>query len=576
LKLAYDLLVAIFAKYGEAMIANTPSRLLSALALSLLLCAPASQAKKSADEKAEEKSKSTDAATTGSADDSPAPCASWTDPLNPPRAALLCIHGLGLNSDAYRNIGRRLSHRGISVYAIDVRGFGSWMRSNGNTQLDFDATLRDIKNTLETIHRANPGLPVFLLGESMGGAIALRAASMYPQEIQGLISAVPAGDRFGQKKEDLKVALDVLGHGLHKEFDIGKSIVTQATQNTKQQKEWETDPLNRMDLSAAQLMQFQHFMNDNIPAAKKITDLPVLLVQGTLDKLVRPEGSWQIFEAIESKEKSFLAFPSEHLIFEYGGTKTEADARKSAQIAATWIYEHLSDKGSVPPSYTAMRSMLTSPGSEVENADEQSPNTANHPLMSDAMHKAIDLYNKNAFADAVTAFQAVVGSDPNNVDAHIWLGLSYEKTGRPGLAIAEAMKARTLGKNSHQAQRANQALEQLAEDPANQPNRSQVKANNLTQGKPTVLIFGATWCAESSQDDALIAHGKKYFGNQVQFIKYNIDDQASSDVVKQFSIGPIPTYIFLNADGSVKSTQLGQDSLANFIVDIESIAQQVH
>lgn len=271
------------------------------------------------------------------ADISSAPCSSWLDPLTPPKAALLCIHGLGLNSSAYKNLGLRLSHRGISVYAIDVRGFGSWMQSQGNTQLDFDATLSDIKAALQYIHKSNPGLPVFLLGESMGGAIALRAASLYPQDIQGLISAVPAGDRFGQKKEDLKVAFDALRHGLHKEMHIGTSIIGRASDNPLLQEAWASDPLNRLDLSPAQLLQFQRFMNDNLAAAQKITSIPVLMVQGTLDRLVKPEGSWEIFTAMNNREKTFLAFPSEHLIFEYGGTKTAAEARKSAQIAATWI-----------------------------------------------------------------------------------------------------------------------------------------------------------------------------------------------------------------------------------------------
>ena len=508
-------------------------------------------------------------------DTTSAPCISWVDPLNPPRAALLCIHGLGLNSAAYRNLGTRLSHRNISVYAIDVRGFGSWMKSQGHTDIDYDATLGDIKAALENIHKANPGLPVFLLGESMGGAIALRAASLYPGEIQGLISAVPAGDRFGQKKEDFRVAFDVLTHGLHKEFDIGKSIVGQATDNRKQQSAWESDPLNRMELSPAQLMQFQHFMNENIEAAKKINSIPVLMVQGTLDRLVKPEGSWELFAAMENKEKTFLAFPSEHLIFEYGGTKTEAEARKSAQIAATWIFEHLPDQSGLPISYTAMQSMFSSSGSLVENteAGATTPDLG-RPVMSAAMQNAVALFQEKDFTGAVAAFKTIVASDPNNVDAHIWLGLSYEKTAQPVLAMSEALTARDLGKTAHQALRANQALSQFAADPANRQNLSSIKASTVTGGTPTVLVFGAPWCVESSEDDTMIEHGKRYFGNTVQFKKYDIGDPASASVVKEFSVGPIPTYVFLNADGSVRSTQLGHSSLANFIVGVESIVGQ--
>ena len=82
-----------------------------------------------------------------------------------------------------------MAKRGVATYAIDVRGFGSWMKAEGHEEVDFQACLNDVKTALETIHAAHPGLKVFLLGESMGGAIALRAASMYPQLIDGLISS---------------------------------------------------------------------------------------------------------------------------------------------------------------------------------------------------------------------------------------------------------------------------------------------------------------------------------------------------------------------------------------------------
>ncbi|MBU6452852.1 MAG: alpha/beta fold hydrolase [Cyanobacteria bacterium REEB67] len=508
------------------------------------------------------------------ADDSPAPCVSWVDPLTPPHAALLCIHGLGLNSGAFTNFGRRLSHRGISVYAIDVRGFGSWMKAGGSKKLDFDGTIRDIKNTLDTIHRLNPDLPVFLLGESMGGAIAIRAASLYPESIQGLISAVPAGDRFGGKKEDLKVALETLGHGFRKQFDIGQSIVNQATQNKVQQEVWEEDPLNRMDLSPLQLMQFQHFMDDNIPAAKKITSIPVLIVQGSLDKLVRPQGSWDIFNAMGNRDKSFLAFPSEHLVFEYGRTKSLAEARKSAQIAAVWIYEHLSDKDKRPFSYLAMRNILAERSNDAVAAagDNAGASPQDRPdTTSDAMIAAEALFQAAKYKEAIPAFQAVIAAEPKNVDAHIWLGLAYEHDGQPALAFGQALQARRQSAGSHQSMRVNEALSQISADPASQPDRSGTKAPDLTDGKPTVLVFGAPWCVESSQDDSMIAHCRKYFGPAVQFKKYNIDEAASAEVVKQFGIGPIPTYVFLTPDGSVKSTQLGHSSFANFVLGVQAI-----
>ncbi|MDR3612067.1 MAG: alpha/beta fold hydrolase [Candidatus Obscuribacterales bacterium] len=266
-----------------------------------------------------------------------APCLSWVDPLQPTACCLLCIHGLGLNSGSYDSFGQRMASHGIATYAIDVRGFGSWMKAQGHSEVDFDSCLSDVQVALKSIRAAHPGKSIFLLGESMGGAIALRATSMYPDLIDGLISSVPAGERFKQKKTDLKVALEFLT-GPNKQHNIGKSVIEQATKNEKLRDDWEDDPLDRMDLSAKELIQFQKFMNDNHEVAKQITNTPVLVVQGSRDKLVKPEGTWDIYNEIVSGQKDFLAVPSEHLIFEVQQDHGTAFDEKVASMIDAWIF----------------------------------------------------------------------------------------------------------------------------------------------------------------------------------------------------------------------------------------------
>src|SRR5262249_16857621 len=77
-------------------------------------------------------------------DTNSAPCVSWISPLLKPKLALLCIHGLGLYSNDYANFGQKMAMRGINTYAIDVRGFGSWMKSEGHENVDFKGCLEDI------------------------------------------------------------------------------------------------------------------------------------------------------------------------------------------------------------------------------------------------------------------------------------------------------------------------------------------------------------------------------------------------------------------------------------------------
>lgn len=270
-----------------------------------------------------------------------APCLSWIDPDKPVRAALVCVHGLGLHNGTYEDFGKRMAKLGIATYAIDVRGFGSWMEASGRERVDFDGCLADMKSTLGVIHRAHPDIPVFVLGESMGGAIALRTAALFPDQLSGLISSVPAGDRFQQKRTALKVAFHLL-EGPNKQFNVGQGVIEQATQKKELRDAWCNDPLARMNLSPKELIQFQAFMNQNHESAREIKATPVLIVQGCKDHLVRPEGTVELYNELATRDKQLeLINNAEHLIFEESQF-TDAEV----ELVANWINKHLpSGKG---------------------------------------------------------------------------------------------------------------------------------------------------------------------------------------------------------------------------------------
>ena len=267
------------------------------------------------------------------------PYKTWIAPGRRPVACLLCIHGLGLHAGSFEFLGSKASRRGIAVYAMDVRGFGEWMNAGGKTQVDFDHCLADVKAMLIAIRSNNPNTQVFVLGESMGGAIALRAASLFPELIDGLISSVPAEERFQQKKTSAKVAMNILRP--RRKFDIGSDIVDQATTSESLKQEWKGDPLDRLDLTSKELIQFQMFMNDNHNSAAHITRLPVLIVQGTKDKLVKPEGTWELFNELATEDKVFLAVPGEHLIFEEAQLQNQMLREQNMKLVSTWVLSKL-------------------------------------------------------------------------------------------------------------------------------------------------------------------------------------------------------------------------------------------
>jgi alpha-beta hydrolase superfamily lysophospholipase len=259
------------------------------------------------------------------------------DPRLPLRCWLICIHGLSLNRDAYDAFAEEICKQGVGVISFDVRGFGSYRNDPAYQRIDFDAIIGDIKQILAHLRSDYPQVPLYVLGESMGGAIALRIGAVAPDLVDAVVSSVPAGRRFGARKTDLNVAYHWLTNK-HKQFDIGTRIVDRATKDASLRAEWADDPETRLKLSASELFKFNHFMNQNIKYVHDIKKTPVLIYQGYSDKLVKPTGTFELYRAISVKDKDLVIVGhAEHLIFE----EDQFDPIVVHGLVG-WINEHLS------------------------------------------------------------------------------------------------------------------------------------------------------------------------------------------------------------------------------------------
>ena len=106
-----------------------------------------------------------------------------------PRAALLLLHGACDYSGAFDSVGGKLARAGFAVMAYDQRGFGA-TQSRGTWAGD-DRLVRDVGEAAEFFRtRLQPGLPLFVLGESMGGAVAIHAAAEQ-LDVAGLVLLAP-------------------------------------------------------------------------------------------------------------------------------------------------------------------------------------------------------------------------------------------------------------------------------------------------------------------------------------------------------------------------------------------------
>lgn len=473
------------------------------------------------------------------------PCLAWVRPGVPTKAVLLCVHGLGLNSKSWEAFGERMSAQGLPTYAIDVRGFGSWMEAKGRKNVNFKACIEDVRGTLEWISKAHYGKPVFLVGESMGGAIVLQCAAAYPDLMSGLISACASGDRFKEKKMNLAVALHLVAGGPRRDFDIGKSVVNQATHNPELREHWAEDPLNRMDLSPRDLVQFQAFMNGNHDAAKEIKSLPVLMVQGSKDGLVKPEGTEELYQELATKEKEMMMVPnSEHLIFEEGQCSDQV-----LQQVAQWIDKY-------------------SEGAKPVAADPVSQSTS---LLAEARAAL----KEDKLSIAFKTLHAAAKRSAKDPEVHYLLGVAHYKAHHPLLAFRQFRLARRYAKSgSAVSKNANAMMMSLPQSVVQSDEHGLLRPSNQIFGKkPAVVLFNAKWCEPCKDMSATAAEIEKRYGDKLLLQTIDVDDPNNEAIVDYYGIGPVPTTVFLTQEGDVVQFQVGYAGLDGMIKGVEKILQ---
>lgn len=264
------------------------------------------------------------------------PVVSWANVSGKRLATIVCLHGLGVENRAFLSSAAELNSRGYIVYSMDARGFGSWSQTKGMEHLDFSRTLSDIRNIVQLLREETPGTPIFLLGESMGGAIVLQAADDLSGLISGVISSVPSAERHQQRRMALTTAIHFV-FGPKDAFSIADYVSQRATENEMLRTVWGKDPKSKMEYTPIELIKFDSFMRDTKKQAAKIDKLPILITQGLADRLVKPRGTFEIFDAIKSVDKTLLLIgTAEHLMFE-----TTSPSPVLIDSLDSWLKKHL-------------------------------------------------------------------------------------------------------------------------------------------------------------------------------------------------------------------------------------------
>jgi alpha-beta hydrolase superfamily lysophospholipase len=136
----------------------------------------------------------------------------WEPENAAPRAAVQITHGMGEHAQRYEHVAQALNDAGFVVYAQDHRGHGASGDPAAYGDLGeggWTGLVTDIGLLSEKIRADHPGLPLILLGHSMGSFAAQQYLLDHSDALDGLVLTGTAAIDLLEPALDLDVPLDL-------------------------------------------------------------------------------------------------------------------------------------------------------------------------------------------------------------------------------------------------------------------------------------------------------------------------------------------------------------------------------
>jgi alpha-beta hydrolase superfamily lysophospholipase len=230
----------------------------------------------------------------------------WLPRLTRPRAVLINLHGLGDHSGLYPTLAGYFPARGIALYAYDMRGNG---RSSGQRAYlrSWDDYRGDLHAFLELVREWEPGVPLFLLGNSLGGLVVLEYALLRPRGLAGIVAAAPPLGKLG-----VPPVLMALGRAMSRimprlSLQVGMDL-TGLARDPAVVEALLSDPLFHRR-GTARLSTEVTAAITRVQEGAGTLAVPLLILHGSADRMVPPDGSREFFSKVRFSDREFREYP---------------------------------------------------------------------------------------------------------------------------------------------------------------------------------------------------------------------------------------------------------------------------
>ena len=246
------------------------------------------------------------------------------------RASVLIIHGLGEHGGRYERAAGIFAGAGFDTWALDLRGFGA---SGGRRAYveRMDVWLDDVADRLAALR--DLGLPVVLLGHSVGGLVCLRyAESDRPQPDLLVLSAPAVAGNVPAWKKVFARALGAVAPTVTVKNAIDGSVLSR---DPAVGADYVADPLNVHSTTTRLGAVLFNAQGPAIADRARIR-VPAMVIHGGLDHLV-PTASSAVFGGLPGVERRVYDGLAHETFNEPEGPEVVAEV-------AAWITAHLPEQ----------------------------------------------------------------------------------------------------------------------------------------------------------------------------------------------------------------------------------------
>ncbi|GFZ24133.1 alpha/beta hydrolase [Eubacterium callanderi] len=214
------------------------------------------------------------------------------------KAVVVFVHGLCEHQGRYDYITGKFTARDFKVYRFDHRGHG---KSSGDRYFytNKDEIIDDTNFIVELAKEENPGLPVYVIGHSMGGFAAAAFGTRYPDVVDGIVLS------GGLTRDNTGLIINV-DMGLDPKTEFPNELGDGVCSDPAVVEAYGKDPLNGKFFTAGlcqSIAEGLRWLMDN-----RTFSYPVLLLHGEKDALVSPKDTQDFFADIRSEDKQMKIY----------------------------------------------------------------------------------------------------------------------------------------------------------------------------------------------------------------------------------------------------------------------------